>query len=375
MRSEKKLLLLTVGYGEGHNSAAKAIAQAAENAGWSTHYVDPCLESSPRLFKVTQQFYHFCVRSAPWVWGITYAQTDTADWASKPYAPILRRVTQYIEDIINEIKPDAVLCTYPLYGYMIDALRRDGKTSVPYGMVVTDALEISRPWMLSGADIIYLPDEYSLSLVHDRYAIPKPRLMVSGFPVKAMFNGRSSLCTEPSSDNVRIVYGAFAPLRRVRADVTGLLRICPGAYITVLAGEREEQLRDLSCERVQVLERTDDMASLFENSHLYIGKAGAATVFEAYSMKLPVVINYSLPGQEQGNLALLQLDGAGVSVHTSAELLIAVRDLLAHRAAGWKKLKNALIVADRSGAAELIIRDVERRFIYESCLEKGATYR
>lgn len=362
MRQAPKLLLLTVGYGEGHNSAAKAIAQAAEQRGWVAQCVDPCKESSPKIFAITQKFYHFCVRSAPWVWGITYAQTDTADWASKPYSPILKKVTQYIADLLRRERPDVVLCTYPLYGYMLDALRREGVMRVPYGMVVTDALEISRPWMLTGADVIYLPDEYSCELVHDRYALPKSRLKVAGFPVKSFFDGRCALSVPPTSQGVNIVYGAFAPLRRVREDIAGLLSLLPGMKLTVLAGERAEKLKDLQSAQVRVIERTDDMASLFEQAHLYIGKAGAATVFEAYSMNLPVIINYALPGQEQGNMALLQLDGAGIAVHTSAELIVAVRDLLDNQAAAWSAMKNSMQKANRGGASARIMDDVESRF-------------
>lgn len=362
MHKVPKLLLLTVGYGEGHNSAARAIAQAAQQRCWHAQCVDPCKESSPKIFGITQKFYHFCVRSAPWVWGITYAQTDTADWASKPYSPVLRKVTAYIADLLHEEQPDAVLCTYPLYGYMLDALRAEGRLSVPYGMVVTDALEISRPWMLTQADVIYLPDEYSCELVHDRYALPKERLHVAGFPVKSMFDGRNSLSSAPSFQDIRIVYGAFAPVNRVRDDVNGLVSLFPGARITVLAGERVSEFAALQSSRVTVIERTNDMASLFEQSHLYIGKAGAATVFEAYSMNLPVIVNYALPGQEQGNMALLQLDGAGIAVHTTPELLIAVRDMVADNAGGWLKMKNAMKNAGRGGASQRIIDDVEKRF-------------
>lgn len=362
MRKYPKLLILTVGYGEGHNSAARAIADAAHQRGWVAECIDPCKESSPKIFGITQKFYHFCVRSAPWVWGITYAQTDTADWASKPYSPVLRKVTSYIADLLQQMKPDAILCTYPLYGYMLDALRAEGRMTAPYGMVVTDALEISRPWMLTQADVIYLPDEYSCELVHDRYAIPLNRLHVAGFPVKSLFDGRCSLSSTPSARELRIVYGAFAPLKRVKEDVMSLISEFRGAHITVLAGERLDDLSSLQCSQVEVIARTNDMASLFEQSHLYIGKAGAATVFEAYSMNLPVIINYALPGQEQGNMALLQLDGAGVAVHTTAELMVAVRDMLADNAAGWLKMKNAMRKVARGGASARIVEDVAKRF-------------
>lgn len=362
MQTPRKLLVLTVGYGEGHNTAARALAAAAQEKGWTVEVVDACAASSPRLFSITQKFYQFCVKSAPWMWAITYAQTETADWSTKATAPILRRVTQYIKELIQSFQPDAVLCTYPLYGYMIDYLRRTGAIHVPYGMVVTDALEISRPWMLTNADVVYLPDEYSLRLVQERFAISPAKLAAPGFPVKPDFCGRRSLTAPPTKHDIRIVYGAYAPLPRVKADIAMLLRCLPGAHITLLAGSRYRALKTLACARVSVLKRTDKMVSLFENCHLYIGKAGAATVFEAYAMALPVIINYALPGQEQGNLQLLQKDGVGISVASTAELQCAVSGILDNNAAVWLRMKQLMLALNRSNGASRIIDDFERRF-------------
>ena len=364
--AKRRLLLLTVGYGDGHNSAALAISQAAQQKGWDTRVVDPCFLASPRLFGVTQAFYRFCVRSAPWIWGITYAQTETADWSTKSHAPILRKVTRCVRDVLEKYQPDVVLCTYPLFAYMLDALRASKIINVPYGVVVTDSLEISRPWMLSAADVFYLPDRYSMDLVKSRYALPDNKLRASGFPVKRQFCGRRALEYSPSRGDIRIVYGAYAPKRRVRADVRALCREFPGAQITVIAGARYGALVRLQNERVSVISRTDDMPLLFENAHLYIGKAGAATVFEAYAMNLPLIINYALPGQEQGNTELVEKDGVGRAVQTTADLIRLVNALLSDNAAMWHSWKNAMQIVNRTGGAEDIISDIEHRFLYES---------
>ena len=61
-------------------------------------------------------------------------------------------------------------------------------------------------------------------------------------------------------------------------------------------------------------------------------------------------------------MALLQLDGAGISVQTSAELIVAVRALLDNQAAAWSGMKNAMQRAARGGASARIVDDVETRF-------------
>lgn len=362
---QKKLLLLTVGFGEGHNSAARAICQEALRRGWAAQVVDPCGLSSPKIFSATQSFYRFCVRCAPWIWGITYSQTETADWSTKAHSPILKKVTRCIKDLLDSEQPDVVLCTYPLYAYMLDALREETGLTTPYGVVVTDSLEISRPWLLSRTDVIYLPDEFSTALVHDRFALNLDRIVTTGFPVSSRFAGRLSRGDAPSAGNLNIVYGAYAPVRRVRADVRALVKEFPGARITVIAGARKKKLLRLQNQRVCVIERTDDMASLFEDAHLYIGKAGAATVFEAYAVHLPLIINYALPGQEQGNLELVLKDGVGRAVSTTADLIRLVYSMLENNAALWSSWKNAMASSSRWGGSARILDDLETRFQYE----------
>ncbi len=360
----RRALLLSVGYGDGHNAAAAAVAQELQGRGWDTLTVDPCREAHPFLFALTRHFYQFCVRRAPWLWGVTYAQTDTANWAEKSYAPVLRDVTEVIAARVHEFSPEIVVCTYPLFAHMLDALREAGRVLIPYLVVVTDSLEISRPWMVTKAPLVCLPDEYSLKVVTDRYAPDPQRLKVTGFPVRREFADGKARRTVPTPQTLRLVYGAYAPLPQVRKDLELLKRNYPLASITVIAGDRCNALTDLAGERVDIIRRTDRMSELFAESHLYIGKAGAATMFEAYASGLPVVVNYALPGQEQGNLALLLQDGAGVEVRSSADLLVVLGSLLANGAVGWRRLQNAMALADRGRGAGRIadIIEHERHF-------------
>jgi processive 1,2-diacylglycerol beta-glucosyltransferase len=176
------------------------------------------------------------------------------------------------------------------------------------------------------------------------------------------FNGRCALKTPPSQQEFRIVYGAYAPVQRVCADVKAIQHAFPQAHITLLTGSRYRAFAGLQNDRVSVIKRTDDMPSLFEKAHLYIGKAGAATMYEAYSMNLPVIVNYSLPGQEQGNIALLQQDACGRFVDTTPDLLLLLQKLLADNAAMWQSWRAAMISANRKAGAEHIMDDIRRRF-------------
>lgn len=364
----KKLLILTVGYGQGHHAAAAALGEEFTLRGWDVCVADPCEQVHPQVFAWTQRFYDFCVRRAPWLWGITYAQTDTADWRKAVHWPLLADVLQGVRRMLEQQQPDLVLCTYPLYAYMLDALRSASVFHGRYAVVVTDALEISRPWMQSAAPLLFVPDEYSREKVLSLVGLQDERVVAAGFPVKRAF-APSPQIEPPATGALRILFGAFRSVAEVERSVRAVLNAYPSATITVLASARYDSLclrlaDEVQRGRVELLRSTPHMAQLMAQSHVYIGKAGAATMFECYAAALPMLVNFALPGQEQGNLELLQRDGAGRYAESPEALVEALRSMLADGAAEWHAMRAAMATAHRRrGGAARLADEAERRLL------------
>lgn len=349
----------------GHHAAARSLAEEWEKRGYSVRCIDPCASSKPRFFALTQRFYHFCVRRAPWLWGITYEQTDNSDWRRMLWLPGLASCMASISSLIDEYAPDACLCTYPLFAHMLDAWSAARGKRIPYAVVVTDALEISRPWATSEAPLICVADPVSRSRLMARYGISPDRIVATGFPVRAVFK-RTDCRPAPAPQNLNLVYGAFASPGQVRRDIRAIMETYPRARLAVVAGEREDVLKHLSGEypdRLVLWGNVPDMQPLFATAHLYIGKAGAATLFEAYASQLPLIVNYALPGQEQGNLELMLRDGCGLYAEGTAELLRAIDILLESDAALWRSCSSNMALCNRACGAENIVNEMERRFL------------
>ncbi len=360
----RKVLLLSVGYGKGHHSAAAALAETYAELGWQSRVVDVCEESQPFLFSLTQRFYSFCVRQAPWIWGLTYRLTDAADWALLIHSPFLRPVVRYLRRLLAEMQPDLVICTYPLFAYMLDELRNKGYTDVPYAVVVTDAREISRPWMCSDAPMVIVPDEGSRHCVMERYARGQCEIVAAGFPVSSKFSPSSTRCV-PGDGELRILYGAYRQIGGVVNDIACMLGAFPQLRLTVLAGRHAKRLQRKFAAycadgRLLVLRESNQMADLLRESHFYVGKAGAATMFECYASEVPAIVNFILPGQEEGNLELLLEDGSGCHVESTAHLVDTVRRLLAHGAQGWMRMRDKMAAAHRQNGARCIAAAIER---------------
>lgn len=365
MKKKRKALLLSAGYGRGHHSAAYALAEELQRRNWQATVADTNADARPRLFRATQAFYNACVRHAPWMWGLVYEHIDRADWTRLVHNPILTPCIDTLRRRLKKEKPSLVVCTYPLYAFMLDIFAAEGWFRTPYAVVVTDALSICRPWLQTQAPLICLPDEHSLRLMQERYALPAERLIAPGFPVRAAFSpGANRPIPTSTGEGLHVIYGAYAPLTRVQADIEAMMRTCPRMRISLLAGERRETLRNMLSHipSAHICGIEQDPAPLLSTAHFYIGKAGAATLFEAYSTETPVIINYALPGQEQGNLQLLELDGAGLHVESPTDLQHTLAHLLAENAAGWQRMNRAMRQAQRSGGAARIADAIERSF-------------
>lgn len=368
MQAQPQILILSVGYGQGHHSAAAALAEQWEARGCYCRIADPCAMTYPRLFRLTQRFYRFCVRCAPWIWRITYAQTDTANWRKGVQRPLLRRITETVRRLTEQHRPDIVFCTYPLYAYMLDILHEQGLFHGRYAVVVTDAREISRPWMQSAAPLFFVTDAESAVLVRRQFGLSAERVQVAGFPVRKAFFPAANLPV-PSAKDLRILYAAYRSVRETTCAIRALLATWPTARITLLGGESSNTYAALLAKEVQhaqvnIIPATAQFAELLRQSHIYIGKAGAATLFECYAAQVPLLINFALPGQEQGNLELALQDGVAQYAESADAMVHAVAKLLEGGAAPWQRVRARMAASNRSCGAVYIVQETERRWLH-----------
>ncbi len=370
MKSITKALILTVGYGQGHYSAACGLQEAFQARGAKVRVLDPCETDTSGLYAVTKAYYRLCVRKMPWLWAMAYAQTDTADWSKKVQWPIIRKATSYLSDVIFSWRPDVVVCTYPLFAYMVDFLRERYRREIPCAVVVTDALEISKPWVKSDCDMLFVPDEHSRNLLLDRYGLNPLRVFDSGFPVKKAFLSPVEK-NVPNGNNLNLLYGVHVNPGAAVRQLKRITSAFPFAKIVVLAGEHHSYIskRISSVDSVTppvVLKSSNRMHELLSEAHVYIGKTGAATMFECYASGVPMLANYALPGQEQGNLELLLRDECGLWIGGAEDVSSVLSELLADGAMRWRHMRNNMLSRrSRVCGAFAITEEIMNRFGHE----------
>jgi processive 1,2-diacylglycerol beta-glucosyltransferase len=363
MTKTPSVLILTAGFGDGHNSAARSVREALEvESGGAVRavVVDLFADAAPVTGRFYKWFYAELSTNWPGLWRWVFEQSGKGNFASLWWDRFVG-VGQALDRRIAEHQPDFVVLTYPVYPYFM-SLRAAGGPLV--FMAVTDSITIHPIWLHGKVDRLYVTDEFSreVAVAGLRYPIT---VAVSGFPVAPRFAGFPARGAEAAAGALKVLYFATTAGKHVRLTLRGLLENGPpGMVLTLVMGRHEARLRPVVQEvleafpglSVRVVGWTSEVPAFLMENDVVITKAGGATVHECLAAGVPVIANYIIPGQEEGNVDLLERLGGGcrsrVPEETGALLAAAVRD---GRLAG---MRRAMAAHRRPDGALRIARDI-----------------
>jgi len=364
MTAAPRILIVTAAFGEGHNSAARNLGLALEAAGAIVRVSDPCLLGAPKLTALVNRGYRMVTTHFPRLWARIYQSTDRCDF-SRQSSPVLRWPENALAALIREFQPAAIVSTYPLYPYFMP--RIGGK--IPVFTVVTDSMEINAAWLRAPTDW-WLVTDPSTREAMIRSSLPAGNIIDLGFPVHPVFSELSPVEPLDDCDPFRVLYFPTSKLPHVRRHARALLESSPSVRLTMVLGrnvrrlyQKAREIKDAYPGRVRLIGWTRRVPQLLSRHHLAVGKAGGATVHEAIAARCPMLIHHLVPGQEEGNLSLLESIGGGALADTPEELSHRIATLLTDQAAAWRAMKHSLARHDRNSgaldAARFIMKKIE----------------
>jgi processive 1,2-diacylglycerol beta-glucosyltransferase len=307
---------------------------------------------APKLTDLVNRGYRMVTTRFPQLWSWIYQFTDRCDF-SKQGSPVMRWPEQAMAALIEEFKPTAVVSTYPLYPYFMP--RVGGK--LPVFTVVTDSMEINAAWLRAPTDWWLVTDQATReSMIHG--GLDDGKVIDTGFPVHPVFEKLPPVDPGHGCDPFRVLYFPTSKLPHIRRQARALLESSPSVSLTVVLGRNVRRLYPKAREikndypgRVRLIGWTRRVPQLLGSHHLVVGKAGGATVHEAIAARCPMLIHHLVPGQEEGNLRLLESIGGGALADSPDQLHRKLSDLLSDQAAGWRAMKHALALHNRNAGA------------------------
>ena len=365
----KKILILTAGFGDGHNAAARSLRDAIElcDEDARAEVVDLFADSYGAFNTFARKSYLGIVQYAPRLWGGIYSMLEHP-FVEKQLGGFTRLQTT-LEKILAETQPDCVVSTYPVYGHVIKKIYAShNERPFRFITVVTDSITVNSSWFRAPSDFFCVANDETAEVLK-KGGVVREQIKVLGFPVSPLFAENPNDLPAPVGDKPRrVLYVINTGKKKAGKAIDRLLEI-DDVHLTITAGrdpelraELIERTRDFE-DRVKVLGWTNQMPELMMSHHLIISKAGGATVQEAIAARIPMIVNQVIPGQEEGNAELIWRCGLGAIAEKNKEVAELVENAFAHRAGQWNEWRANLKKVSRPNAArdiaELILEEAD----------------
>lgn len=343
--SKKKILLLSVSAGAGHQRAAEALrATAKQNPDEpEVLHLDVMDFVTAGFRKVYTDFYIKLVNKAPTLWGYLYHATNEAQADST-----MERLRRGIERLnarpllqaITEFAPDVIICTHFLPAEMLSRQIRKERLHCPVWVQVTD-FDLHRMWVHEHMAGYFAASEE----VADRMranGIPAESIHVTGIPIMPAFTqslDRQACAAEFGLDpalRTFMLMGGGAGLGGLDKVAERLLSLPGDFQLIVLAGKNASALQALQKLATRYPGRllpqgfTDNVERLMVCSDLVITKPGGLTTSECLAMGLPMIVNSPIPGQEERNADFLLEQGVALKAYDDISLAYRLNSLLQH---------------------------------------------
>jgi processive 1,2-diacylglycerol beta-glucosyltransferase len=332
----KRILILTAGFGEGHNAAARGVrdglARVAPEA--IVELRDLFAENFGAFNNLVRNSYLGLINRWPRAWGYVYRWLDRKTDFDKSFARF-RQTKNRLANLLASFRPDVIVSAFPAYPYLLNQI--SGKNArYTNVVVVTDSSTVNAIWYRCRADYFLFPNEQSAEIVRAAGVVPE-KLKTFGFPVSPRFADFVQDRESPSTRRPRILYMINAGTKNAPHLVDQLLRL--DVDLTVTVGRNEKLRRAIESvidnRKLEIIGWTDEMPRLLCENDLLIGKAGGATVQETIAARCPMIINHIVSGQEEGNARLIEQTNSGAIARSNAEVFAQVEHAFANGAKQW----------------------------------------
>ena len=300
-----RVLILSADVGEGHASAARALAQQVQDSPQPAEVtvIDGLAAMGPLLRPVVEDGYRVQLRFFPWTYTVVYWMLEHI----LPFRMVARRTlcllgSRPLSRIIEEHEPDVIVSTYPAVTVVLARLRLTGEVTCPTVATITDLTGLFF-WAQPGIDmhlVMYGESMASVERIAGEGSVQLVRPLISAdfLQPRSPVESRRALGL-PEHGRMVVVSGGGWGVGDVAGAVREFTKVGEVSSIVCLAGRNEqlgERLRSEFAgeERVHVFGFTERMPEILAAADVLVHSTGGVTCLEARAAGTPVV-SYGLP--------------------------------------------------------------------------------
>ncbi|MBS4744899.1 diglucosyl diacylglycerol synthase [Bacillus safensis] len=336
MNTNKKILILTANYGNGHMQVAKTLYDECKSQGFE-HVVVSNLyqESNPIVSEVTQYLYLKSFSIGKQFYRLFYYGVDKI-YNKRKFNIYLKMGNKRLDELIQLHNPDIIIITFPMI--VVPEYRNKTGKVIPTFNVMTDFC-LHKIWVHENIDRYYVATDYVKQKLVEIGTHPSD-VKVTGIPIRPQFEAdvpKSIIYKKYglSSDKkvLLIMAGAHGVLKNVKELCEALL-LDSEVQIVVVCGKNAALKQSLSelekahPDQLKALGYVEQIDELFRVTDCMITKPGGITLTEATAIGVPVILYKPVPGQEKENALFFEDYGAAIVINRHEDILESVTNLL-----------------------------------------------
>lgn len=319
-----KFLILSCNTGGGHNTAAMALKQAAENMGHEALLLDFLLLSGQKTSNRISSLYINTAKRLPHVFGAAYT---LGKWVSyvpgkSPIYFFNKKRAEALYGYIKEHNFDAVLTTHLFAAEALTCIKRRG-LKLPLTVAVATDYTCIPFWDEVECDIYISPHE-ELAGEYIKRKLPKENIYPCGIPVDARFSERKpkkeakqELGFDPERPLYLIMSGSMG-FGHVPMFAKLLCRYTENGQVAIICGTNEKLREKLEKvfdgnKDVRVVGFTENVPDYMAACDVIYTKPGGLTSTEALVSGTPIIHTAPIPGCESKNYRFF--GKKGLSLH------------------------------------------------------------
>jgi processive 1,2-diacylglycerol beta-glucosyltransferase len=334
-----KVLLLYISEYSGHHCASIAIEKVLHDLepDITTLNINSFNYTNPILEKVINRAYMGVVRRTPELWDYLYDNPNVVRNTQKLRDAIHRFNTGKLKTLIDEVRPDAIVCTQAFPCGMIADYKKSLGLTIPLIGVLTDYAPHSY-WVYNNVDMYVVPSVETGRKLVDNGIDPR-RVEAFGIPIDAKFQSvhdRSAICRrlglDPDVPTVLIMGGTqgLGPIGQVMKIIDS--SDCLDLQVIVACGTNRKLYKWLKArhfrKRAVIFPYAENIDELMAVSTVIMTKPGGITTAEALAVGVPMLIINPLPGQEAMNTKFLLREGVAVKAENADDVAVLLGELL-----------------------------------------------
>ena len=328
----KKILILTVSAGEGHNSVAKAISnklKTDENNIVKTINLFKDL-SNEFKYRMVDEGYILSCRYLLGIFNSIFEKLTYRNTLNREKSPVQLTIKKETPELLKSIynyKPDVIIVTHCMPAVILTNLRKIYPINATIIGILTDYMVHPFWESCNGIDYMITPTEELELDVIKRGFMPE-QIKPFGLPIREQFNvkldkkeARKKLGIKDDIFTVLVMNGgAFGKTTKI---VKQLIAVKPNLQILVINGRDEDSFiaMDKFIRKHQEINHliynygfVNNVNEFMSASDVLVGKCGCISINESLNIGLPLLGYGRLPYQEIKNIELLDANNCALKI-------------------------------------------------------------